>query len=51
MMLQMANHWTEHMNWSLPARRRVESRQYRRRTILNKVVRAALEIANATPKQ
>jgi hypothetical protein len=36
MMLQMANHWTEHMNWSLPARRRVESRQYRRRTILNK---------------
>src|SRR5262249_10426341 len=50
MMLQTANHWTEHLNWSLPARCRAESRQCRRRTIRNKVVRAASAIASGRPK-
>jgi hypothetical protein len=38
------------MNWSLPARCCVESRQCRRRTIRNKVLRAASAIASGRPK-
>jgi len=48
-MLQTANHWTKRMNWSFPARRSVESRQYRRRTIRNKVVRSSVG-ASGRPK-